>query len=345
MSIKAYFSEKLEKLLFLNIKDEDVYLPIKSTSLINDIKSGHNFDEIPFSYFIEGMFFILGADEDFKYKESYLKIINKTDESVKFIKGKIAEEIKNQNYEDSYILLKGLSIIEKSEEVFDKLILVLETLREKSDVFKEEELKILESVKNIDKYSTPYYYEALIKREDKDYRGALISINRFLDLSGQNSNDLLAFRDSILKSLNYETGKALIYDDPKGAIKLLVPLLETFPEDASLYYYIGVCYRILENFQKSIYYLNEALNIDKNLVQVVNELGINYASLGNYDTGILYLRKAFEATKSVEICTNLIMCYLNSGKEEEAKAHFLIAKKLNPKDEIVLELEKIIVDK
>lgn len=344
MDIKTYFAEKLEKLLFLDINGQEVHLPIKSSTIINDIKSGYDLEKIPFSYFIEGIFFMLGLDEDFKYKENYIKIIHNTEGSIKFIKGKIAEEIKNGNYQDGYILLKGLSCIEKSEDVFEKTILILETLRERDSIFKNEELSILEKAKNISGYFKPYYYEAIIKKEDKDYEASLSSINKYLELTGEGSEGIIAFRDSILKSLNYESGKALIYEDPKTAIKLLLPLLENYPEDASLYYYIGVCYRVLENFQKSIYYLTEALNIDKNLVQVVNELGISYASLGNYDTAVSYLRKAFEATKSIEICTNLVMCYLNSGKIEEAKDHFAIAKKLDSKDEIVLELEKIISD-
>jgi tetratricopeptide (TPR) repeat protein len=344
MNIKTYFAEKLEKLLFLNISTEEGYLPVKSSTIINDVKSGYDLDKIPFSYFVEGMFFVLGADEDFKYKDKYIEIVNKTEGSIKFIKGKIAEEINHGNYEDGYILLKGLSIIEKSEDVFEKLILVLETLRKKDEIFKEEELSILEKAKMINGYFKPYYYEAIIRQEDKDYEAALVSINRYIDMSGEGDDDIRAFRDSILRSSNYESGKALIYDDPKGAIKLLLPLLEDSPEDASLYYYIGVCYRVLGNFEKSIYYLNEAFSIDKNLVQAVNELGISYASLGKYDTAISYLRKAFEATRSIEICTNLVMCYLNSGKIEEAKAHLLIAKKLDPNDELVLELEKIMTD-
>ena len=344
MDIKTYFSEKLDKLLFLNLSGEDVYLPLKSSHIIADVKAGQSLENIPFSYFIYGIFFVLGADESFKFKENYIKIINKTEGSIKFIKGKIAEEIKNQNYEDGYILLKGLSLIEKSEDVFEKLILILHFLKEKHDFFKEEELNVLNNAKNIEGYYKPYYYEAVIKNENKHYSEALSSLDKFIELSGESSKELLEFRASMLKLSNYETGKAMIYEEPKAALALLLPFLEEATEDAALYYYIGVCYRVLDNFQKSIYYLNEALNIDPDLVQVVNELGINFASLGNYDTAIAYLRKAFEATKSVEICTNLILCYINSGKLEEAKSHLAIAEKLDPRDELVLEFKNILKD-
>ena len=65
----------------------------------------------------------------------------------------------------------------------------------------------------------------------------------------------------------------------------------------------------MENYEKAIYYLNEALNIESNMPQVINELANNYASLGNYEKTIELLRKAFEATKSVDIITNSIILF------------------------------------
>ena len=37
------------------------------------------------------------------------------------------------------------------------------------------------------------------------------------------------------------------------------------------------------------------------------------------------------------------MCYLNIGDEEEAKLHYELAKKLNPEDEIVKDLERMFI--
>jgi len=342
MDIKSFFSEKLDKFVFLQISGEDAYLPLKSDTIVDDIKEKGGLDKIPFSYFLYGMFFILGADESFSYSEDYIRIIRSTEGSIRFIKGRIAEEIRQGNYEDGYVLLKGLSQVEKSEDVFDKLIMVLEELRQRNPEFSEEELDMLSKAKEIPGYGKPYLYEALLKREKKDYCGALQSIEKYIGMSGTSEEEVLKFRQDISRSADYEKGKALMYEDPKAALKLLIPLIPEFPEDAALLYYIGVCYRILENHEKSIYYLDQALELDSDLVQVVNELGINYAALGDFETAVAYLRKAFEATKSVEICTNLVMCYLEMGKLDEAKAHLALAEKLDPEDEIVQELKRFI---
>lgn len=342
MDMKSYFSDKLDKFVFLQINGEEAYLPVKSGSIIDDIKEKGDLEKIPFSYFLYGMFFMLGADDTFTYRDDYIRIIKKTEGSTRYIKGKIAEEIKQGNYEDGYILLKGLSQIEKNKDVFDKLIMVLEELKIKNPAFAEEEMAILEKAKEIPGYEKPYFYEALLKRDIKDYRGAMEAISKYIEISGTSDKEVIDFKEDLSKSADYEKGKELIYDDPKGALKLLIPLIDQFPEDATLLYYIGVCYRILENYEKSIYYLNQALELDNDLVQVVNELGINYAKLGDFDTAVKYLRKAFEATKSAEICTNLVTCYLEMGKLEDAKAHLALAEKLDPEDEIVQELKKMI---
>ncbi|MNI79377.1 Tetratricopeptide repeat protein [compost metagenome] len=71
-------------------------------------------------------------------------------------------------------------------------------------------------------------------------------------------------------------------------------------------------------------------------------MGINYASLEDFENAIKYFRKAFEATRDIEICTNLIMCYLNSGDLKQARLHLEIAEKINKDDEIVKEIKEYI---
>ncbi|MEY8763478.1 MULTISPECIES: tetratricopeptide repeat protein [Clostridium] len=357
MDIKSYFAEKLSEFLFLEISREnvekifkvkipqDIYLPVNSKYIVEDVKSEKNMENIPLGYFVEGMYYVLGADENFKFGKYYKIILGSHRGNGKFIKGVVARYVKEKNYEDAYINLKGLSILEDTVELYDKLIIMVDKLRRKDNVYKEEEMNILEKAELKENYALPYFYEALLKKEDGDYERALFCINTYIEKGGEETSDVTNLKQWMISIVNYDKGKELLESDPGNpteALKLLIPLLDIWGDNALLYYYIAVAYRMLENYEKAIYYLNEALNIDSSIVEIVNEMGINYASLGNYETAIAYLRKAFEATKSVEICTNLIMCYLNSGKLKDAKIHLEIAKKLDPKDEVVLQLENII---
>lgn len=353
MEGKVYFSQRLEEVLFLDIKKEslrdlfkiylndDVYMPIKSTKIINSIKGGNKMDDIPLSFFIEGMFYVIGIDDSFRYKDIYIEMLSNIPNSISFIKAAIFNEVKNEKYEDAYIFLKGLSYLEATAENYERLFSLAENIRVKDKTFKEEELSIIQRAKIIEDFSAPFLYEAIIKREEGDFETAMYLLNTYISKGGEQTPVITEFHHSLKNIVAYERGKGLLYEDPDSALKLLIPLLEEYGNDATLYYNIAVGYRILENYEKAIYYLNEALTIDDALVEVVNELGINYASLGDFETAIRYLRKAFEATKSIEICTNLIMCYINSGDIAQAKNHLEIAKKLNSNDEVVKELEQV----
>lgn len=354
MKEKSYFSDKLASVLFLEINkdklmslfnvylNENVYMPIKSSKLIDGIKSENNLDEISINNFIEGMYYVLGIDEDFKYCNIYKEMLFSFKQSISFIKNLIFNEIKKEQYEDAYIFIKGLVNIEKSNENFEKLLSIAELLRTEEKGFTNEELIIIEKAKELENFSVPYLYEALINKDKGDYDAALFSINTYISKGGKQTAEISDFIYSLKNIVDYEEGKALLSEDPDKALKLLIPLLEEYSDNASLYYNIAVGYRILQNYEKAIFYLNEALEIDDALVEVVNELGINYASLGDFNTAIQYLRKAFEATKSVEICTNLIMCYLDAGDTQQAKNHLEIAKKLDSKDEIVMEIDALL---
>lgn len=354
MDAKTHFKSKLSAILFLEMKKErvgqifntniaeDIYIPIATDSIIKKVSNGEEVNSIPIGFFIEGMFYVLGADEAFKYNNLYKDLINCTPKAINYIKGRIAEVIKNKNYEDGYIMLKGLSTVNNSKEIYDKLILVLENLRISNNMYLEEELNILERAKEIENYVEPYFYESIIKKDKGDFEGALFAINTFIAKGGKETPEVLELKNS-LKMINaYDKAKAIVYDKPEEAIAILLPLLEQLGDKPEVYYYIAIAYRILENYEKAIYYLEKSMEIDNSYPEVFNELGINYACLEDFKTAIVYLRKVFEVTKSIEVCTNLIMCYMNLGDYKQAKLHLDIAKKIDDKDEIANQLENIL---
>lgn len=356
MDINSRFKSKLSNLLFLEIEkkrgmsifktniNEDIYMPIATENIIQKVNNGEKVENIPIAFFIEGMFFVLGADEEFRFNEVYKKLISSVPKSVEFIKGRIAEKAKNNNYEDAYILLKGLNTVENSTEIYDKLIMLLEKLKLSDKAYEEEELKIIAESKQIEDYANPYLYEAFIKKDRGDYDGALFCINTYTSKGGEETAEITEFKNSLKIVLNYDEAKKLVYEEPEKALAIFIPLTNELGNNSEIYYYIALGYRILENYDKAIYYLEKSLEIDNSYPEVLNELGINYASLGNFESAIPYFRKVFEVTKSIEVCTNLVMCYLNIGNYDQAKVHLEIAKKLDSKDEIVMQLENMIKD-
>ena len=352
MSNENYFLEKLEKMLFLEIKvgskinnyifKDNVYMPVSSEKIVSKAKDGDNLKDIPVNLFVEGMFYVLGADEKFTYNKVYIEVINSIPNSCNYIKGKIFENIKSEKYEDAYIMLKGLLTIEMSKENLEKAFILSDGLRKVNSEFKEEELKLIELGKKYDEYPMPYYYDAIVKYEDGDIEKAYFNITQYISLGGKITKEVAELKENLSMINDFTKGKELVYEEPKKALEVLLPLIDVLGDNAELFYYIALAYRMVQNYEKAIYYLNEALAIDSNYVQVFNELGINYACLNQFEEAIKYFRKVFELTTSIEVCTNLVMCYMNNNDLKQAKAHLEIAKKLDPNDEIVKELEGIL---
>lgn len=152
--------------------------------------------------------------------------------------------------------------------------------------------------------------------------------------------------ESIVKDIEnistYEKAVELVKDNPEKAMELLIPLSNEFSDNPLIYYYLGVCCRKLQHYNKAIHYLNRSISIESGILEVVNELGMNYACLNEFEEAIKYFKKAFEASNEVEICTNIVMCYYNLGDMEQARLNLDIAKKIAPDDEIVIDIDNMI---
>ena len=360
MDYNAVIKEKLGKMLFLEInkkgfkqsvnipsyvefENDEIFLPISPEYITSNINNEIKIKNLPIYYFIEGMFFALGADEKLRFNNDYETILTYIKDAEGCIKSMISKRINEDKLLDAFILLRGFYKYSKDIDVMKKILLVGENLREKDSAFKNILLKDIgiceENSLNIPE---SYFYKALILKDDGDFKAAKVAINEYLNKGGKLTEDISIIIDDITNVSNYEIAIEHLKDDPVKAIKLLVALLDKFEKNPLIYYYLGVAYRKLENYEKAIYYLSESLKIESGIYEVVVEMGVNYACLQDFESAIKYFKKAFEATKEVEVCTNIIMCYMNLNNIEEAKLHLDIARKLNPEDEVVKDLEKVL---
>lgn len=353
MDIKAKFRDKVSKLLFLEMdKDrlkrffnidlsESVYMPLKSSSLYEKIEKNESLEEVNLGFFIEGMFYVLGGDPSFRFNGVYKEILFE-DNYIKYIKGIIAKYVKENNLEDAYILIKGLLIVEPSKDNYDKYFYLAKELYFLDKEYKDDLLEVIDKTKEIKDYATGYLIEGIIKKEEDDFQGALFSLNTYISKGGEETEEVKELMDGLSKVRAYEKGKELLHASPVEALNYLVPLVEDFKDDAILYYYIGKGYRLAERYDLAIEALNMALALDNDLVDVVYEMGLSYACLGDYKTAIEYFRKTFESLKTIEVCTNLIMCYYYLGDMKNAKLHVDIAEKINSNDEVLKQIKDML---
>lgn len=357
---KTMYKDKLSKLLFLEMnkeafkksinipediefKNDDLYLPISAEYVVDNAGNEVKLSNLPIYYFVEGIFIVFGADKNIRYNEDYGTVLAYISDSEECIKSLIADRIKKDRLEDAYILLKGLYVYTREEEILIKLLAVGETLREKDSSFAEILIEDIDECKEkFQKVPDPYLYSALILNDKGDYKGAEVEINEYINKGGKKTAEIKEIMTNIEKISHFEKAVENVKDDPKKAIELLLPLCEESQDNPLVYYYLGVAYRRTENYHKAIYYLSKSLSLESGSLEVVNELGMSFACIGEYEEALKYFRKAFDASKEVEICTNIIMCYINLGDNEKAKLHLDIAKKLAPEDEVVKEIDQML---
>ncbi len=360
MDYKVKIKEKLGKLLFLEMnkdgfkenigipsyvtfKNNDLYLPISSEYISSNINNEIKIKNLPIYYFIEGMFIAIGSDENLRFNDDYELILDYIKDTEICIKSLISKRIDEKRYLDAYLLLKGYYTYSKDLEVMKKILLVGEAIREEEKGFKDILLEDIDyCISNKLKIAEAYLYKAIILKDDGDFKGAKVLINEYFNNGGKVTKEVEIINNDINNISDYENAVELLEENPAKSIEILLRLGEEFKENPLIYYYLGIAFRKLENYHKAIYYLKESIKRESGILEVIVELGLNYACIGEFEEAIKYFKKAFEASRDVEICTNIIMCYLNINDLENAKLHLEIAKNLNPEDEIVKQLDSMI---
>ncbi|ATD56223.1 Putative Tetratricopeptide TPR_2 repeat protein [Clostridium chauvoei JF4335] len=337
------FKKSISMPSYVTLKNKDLYIPVSSEYVTENANNELKMKNLPIYYFVEGMFLALGADEKLRFNDDYETILTYIKDAEVCIKSIVSKKIKEDKLVDAYLLLKGLYKYANDLDVMKKLLLVGETIREKDNGFKGILLSDIEYCeKKLLKIPEAYLYKTLILKDDGDFKAARVSINEYINLGGPVTEEINVIMEDISNISDYEQAIEYLKDEPAKSIGILLNLSEKFNDNPLIYYYLGVAYRKLENYEKAIYYLNESISKESGILEVVVELGVNYACINDFETAIKYFKKAFEATKEVEICTNIVMCYINLNNIEQAKLHLDIAKKLAPEDEIVKELEIIL---
>lgn len=362
MDYKAAIKEKLGKLLFLEMniegfkktvgipeyvtfKNKDLYIPISSEYISSNIQNEIKIKNLPIYYFIEGMFLAMGSDETLRFNDDYELILDYIKDTESCIKSLISKNIENDKLLEGYVLLKGYYNYSKDLDVMKKLLLVGESLREKDSGFNDillEEIDYCE--KNGLNIAEAYLYKAIVLKGKGDFSAAKVAMNEYHNRGGKVTAEVEIINKDIDNIYTYEKAIELLNEDPEESIEMLLKLTEEFDNNPLIYYYISLGFRKLEDYEKAIYYLKESLQIESGILEVVVELGVNYACIGEFNQAIKYFRKAFEASKEVEICTNIVMCYLNLNDYENAKLHLDIAKSINSEDEIVKQLDKMLAN-
>ncbi|HSP46586.1 MAG TPA: tetratricopeptide repeat protein [Clostridiaceae bacterium] len=355
MNYRKNMKEKLAKLIFLELNkefaeksfqvsglkemEEDIFLPLSPEYIAENISKDLT-RNLPMGEFIKGMYYCLGADPDFKYNAVYKRILASLRKG-DMVKGLVAKLLKEKKNEEALIYVLGLYEAEGEGEVLENALALLEEMAITNPDYIDALIEYADLA--IGKGILPgYLFKGSALRLKGDNTRALVFLKEYLVKGGVETLELTQEIDYIERRNLLKDAENILFDDPKGFLEMTLPILSTEEDNPKLLLQIAVAYRIMGNHEKAIYYLNDALAIDDGYLDVINELGINFAALGDYHRAIEYFRPLFEKVRTIEIVTNLIMCYINIGDLDMAKKHIEIAEVIDQDDEILKDIKKML---
>lgn len=359
--MRKYLKNYLDQIVFLdfdvtktaNNKDvsflKDTPLPVSVESIQDEMISKEELEKIPFETFIHGMIYILGIDQYFKFNDQYKQFLLLTnDKIVEYILyngAKLSEE--DKSYE-AMIYYRAALVIDKSNIIamfgYAKTCKDIFNLRE--DKSEKEEL-INESLTYFEKiilkdesYAPAYYYLGFLYSNKKMFEKAKDAWEKYVNISEdfQTKDEIRVRLEHIDDMVKYEVGYNLVldgkYDD---GLDMLLPLTQKDDEWWNLYFFIGLAYRRLENYEMAIDYYKKVLLLKPSQADANNELGLCYTYIGDFEKAEKYLKKAVRLSENdPEILSNLAVVYMNMEMYEKAQDLLELALQIDPNDNIAL---------
>lgn len=334
--LDTYFLQFTEKLLYLNLKEKASYdllkeipLPIYTEDMSDQIISGEIENKIQIEMILEAMIINIAIDKNFKYKSEYIKVLEKYLKNIgAFATKKAIENIKKKK-DKALLLLRGGYIInpldkylaynyarllwpksfQKSKEYQDEFIkeslIILQNIISQDEEFPLSYYELANIYTNLGEYikARSYYENALIRTEDIEAKD---EIRRNIEEINDNAD--------IEESLYY-IGK----NNNEKSIKILTKLLsqKTRPD---AYYYLGVAYQNLGQYENSIMAFQNCLDKNGDFRQVYNDYAVSLYQLNRKIDALEIIRQGLEKyPEDPRMIYNKIQINLTIGNLAQAK--------------------------
>tara|TARA_B100000780_G_scaffold256751_1_gene206157 strand:+ start:2143 stop:3513 length:1371 start_codon:yes stop_codon:yes gene_type:complete len=140
--------------------------------------------------------------------------------------------------------------------------------------------------------------------------------------------------------MNYLEGQKLVKQKEFGsALGIFLKLLQNEKKNNNIYFYLGLIYSELNDFNKSIFYYNKYLKVEPNSISVLHNLAIIKQSIGELGTAKEIYLKLIKLDKSnVRAYFGLLMLNINNLTIE----HYLQINQIKKRDKISLYEKSLI---
>lgn len=368
-----FFDKKKDDISFITLKTganiklgENVYttkeelpIPLRVESLINEIKEQDKHDGITLSNIIDGIIYTIGTDAEFEYNNEYLNIFITLKFEVEPYIIHCINKFDDKRVDDAIIYGKSLiNICENSKNCFvyasvlerKSILLLNKEVKENANYYTSESLKYYEkSLDYDDKFALAYYKLGYYYKTNQQY----IRAKLYWEKQQEYDDDSLRV-DEIRNELEqlevyvqYEEGyNYVLNSEPQKGLDKLLPLVNTYSNWWNLLFFIGLAYRTLGEYKIAEKYFENVLKIQEGQPYALNELGLCQMCLEKHDKA----KETFTALLALQPNNSEVLCnraaaYIYLNDKENAKKDIKSALKINPNDSVAKELEKMIHEK
>ena len=289
--LDSYFIKYTDRLAYIDLKEEsknedlkEIPLPIYIEDMKEGIKTGDFAKEINLEIILEAMLLNIAIDKDFIYKEAYANILKKYLKDIGgFAANKSVQYEENSRTKALLIARAGYIVDSKNKYnsyLYARLLwqMAYEVDEEFESSFIKEALKILQDILKIDdKFQLSYYELGNIYANLGEYIKARSYYNNALRLTEDEAakneirNRLTSIDD------NAEIEEALYYigkSQYNEAVKTITKLLSK-TKRADAYYYLGVAYQNLGQYEDSIESFEKSLDYGAEFRELYNDYSIS----------------------------------------------------------------------
>lgn len=291
MRLDNYFRRFTENLAYLDLKESSQYpiladlpLPIYIDDMQAGIVSGSMNEEIELENFLDGMIINIGSDKDFLHNDEYKMVLAQFIDDISKYASSKAITFADEDINKALLLLRGGYILNPTDNynaylyarfLWPRAYDVEEKYR---DDFIREALDILQGTISYDEnFAISYYELGNIYANLGEYIKARSYYNNALQKTNapEAQNEI---RDKLTEiNDNAEIEESLYYiskGDYNSAIKKLTGLLSN-KKRADAYYYLGVAYQNINQYENSIMAFKNSLDTGAEFRELYNDYAIS----------------------------------------------------------------------
>ena len=351
ISLKKGASIKFKDRIFTT--DKELPVPVRVQKLLEDIKKQNEMDGITLNNIIDGIIYIIGSDVNFGFLTEYEKMLEELNFDIKPYIVYCINKFDENECEDGVVYGKALVNLEENEKSCFVYASALEKMglkhndegrEEKGQYFLEEANKYFEKCLDYDdKFALAYYKLGFYYKRSQQYVKAELTWNKHQLIDDdvlridEIRNELIQLRPYV----DFEKGYNLILKEkPEEGLDLLLPLVKELGGWWNLLFFIGLAYRMLEQYDIAETYFENVLKLEEEQKDALNELGLCKLCRGKYvEAAELFTDLLNIEPGNCEVICNRAVAYMYNNQLDRAMEDIHTALKINPADPVALSIK------